>query len=638
MLIMNLQEIKESVNLIDYARKYHGLECDKQGKARCPLLSHGGPDKTPSLFINFKDNVWMWNCLKCKVGGTIVDFETKFAGCNEKEAIATLLSRFKDGQPDSPAIPIIPPSPAATVTVVETIPYIYKDAAGVEILKKEKKILSDGKKTFVWSHQVDNSWRFTKGDYSFVPYNLDKFKDHSQVIIAEGEKDSDTINNLNIGEFATSAPHGAGSWPDEITPYFKDFKKITFLYDVGTDDIVKKHAETLKEAYPNIEIYIATVPMKEKNEDISNYLETQKDKPTALLDVLSKEVLFQLDEKKVKIFANTLEELMLKEIPEVEYLIDPYVFRGGLTEIGGVKGSHKSFFLANMAFHYASGVSPFLTSTINKPGNVLLIQQEISLGFFIQRLSKMRQSGNFFTENRLHPYTTTSDRLKLTEPKDLDKLRRWIEATEADILELDPFFTFHNAAENMAKDMSKVLDVLSELKAAYNLAVVIAHHFSSKKNPDDPNAPTEAGAWFRGHSSISDAADVLILLHRLAGQRENPNLPKDYQDYNIVEIALRNARTPKRFTIELNEDTFFLEPSTIWEDMGKLILPGTIENLIADNGNEMRQTKVIEHFVSNHIAARSTVKRAIQEALNQGLIVQDPLSTRGNPMILRLKT
>jgi hypothetical protein len=288
-----------------------------------------------------------------------------------------------------------------------------------------------------------------------------------------------------------------------------------------------------------------------------------------------------------------------------------------------------------MAFYYASGISPFLTATIEKPGTVLIIQQEITLAFNKKRLLKMRMSGKFFTENRLHPYTTTAQQLKLTEPKDLDKLKRWIEGAEPDILILDPLNTFHFSEENLAKDMSKLMGLLSELKATYNLGLVFSHHFSSKRNPNDPNAPSEAGGWFRGHSSISDAADVLICLHRLPGQRENPNLPKDYQDYNLVEISLRNERNPKRFAIEFNEETFFLEESTIWQELGKLILPGQITDLIENNNGEMLQGDIVKHFKDE--TSRTTVRRAIEDSLNQGLINKEILAKPGKPVLLRLR-
>ena len=629
---MTLQEIKENVNLIEYARQYHGLECNRDGKARCPFHK---PDKNPSFAINFKDGVWVWFDPHDKKGGTIVEFEARFANCSIKEAIENLLKRFgskkESNNPGTQIQPII--SEGDKAPVQSTIQYVYKDEDGEAVLMKEKKILLDGEKTFFWYHKKGSQWKNTMGGCEHIPYNLDQFKDHKRIIVCEGEKDADTLNDLGVGEFATSAPNGEGDWPESITQYFKE-KEVIFLYDIGAEKSVKNHAAELKKAFSDIRIFIASVPMKKKNDDITDYLDkykTKKEKQMALADVLSADEEFIIK----GIYVGNFENLMIAQIPEEEKLVNPIVFRGGLTEIGGVKGSHKSFFLNQLAFHYASGKSPFLKYPIEKPGKVLLIQQEVSLGFNQQRLRKMAMSGTFDAGERFFPVTTTGRPLKLLDDKDLDYIKRLIEQYEPDIFEIDPLSRFHTGEENKAKDMQKIIEVLNELKSSYNIGIVFAHHFSSKKNPDDPNAPTEAGAWFRGHSTLADAADVLICLHRLPGQRENPNLPKSYEDYNLIQVELRNGKWPERFAIEFDEDTFLLEESDIWQEIGKKILPNQIEELIEANDGEMFQRDVIEYFRST--ASSTTTRKAIEETINQGLITKETLSIRGKPALLKIK-
>jgi len=383
-----------------------------------------------------------------------------------------------------------------------------------------------------------------------------------------------------------------------------------------------------------MKIFIASVPMKKKNDDITDYLDlfkTKKEKQIALTDILSKDKEFILK----GIYIGNFENFMKASIPEDEKLIDPIVFKGGLTEIGGVKGSHKSFFLNLLSLHYASGLSPFFKFNIEKPGKILLIQQEVSLGFNQKRLQKMAMSGIFFTEGRFFPITTTASRLKLLADEDLDQIKKWLDQYQPDVLGLDPLASFHVGEENMSRDMSKIVNVLSELKATYNMAVIFTHHFSSKINFGHPNAPTEAGGWFRGHTTLTDAADVLICLHRLPGQRENPNLPKTYEDYNLVQIELRNGKWPERFAIEFDEETFLLTTSDIWQEIGKKIFPNQIEELLEANEGKMLQRDVINYFKST--ASPTTTKKAIREAIYQKLIIKEILSEKGNPALLRIK-
>ena len=335
-----------------------------------------------------------------------------------------------------------------------------------------------------------------------------------------------------------------------------------------------------------------------------------------------------------RIFVGTLEDFMEASIPEIERLIDPYVFRGGLTEIGGVKGAHKSFFATQMVLQYCSGISPFLSARIEKPGKALLIQQEISMGFMRKRLYRMTESASFISDGRFFPITTTAKQLKLLEEKDYEVIRRWIEQYEPDILVLDPLSTFNTSEENTSKDMARFVNRLSEIKANFNLGLVITHHFSSKRNINDPAAPSEAGGWFRGHTVLSDAADVLICLHRLPGQRDNPNLPLPYEDYNLVEISLRNERRPDKFAIEFDEDTFLLEQSDVWQEIGKKIMPNQIEELLEANDGSMLQKDVVGHF--SHTARPTTVRRAISEAVRQNKIEKEILEGRGTPVLLKL--
>ena len=614
---MNLiEKIKSEIDLKQYLENHEG-HIFKGNMTLCPFHD----DHNPSMSINFKDLAWLWYCHSCNASGDIISYLEKKHSHSKGDIIKKLSTEYNLGE-----------------SSYHGTEYIYRDADGNEVFKKIKIKNTTGEKEYKLYHKENNSWLPRKGNHEWIPYNLDRFKDFGKVIICEGEKDADTINALGTAFLATSCPCGKSNWDDCLTKYFKEILAIIFLYDVGAELDVEKHASKIKTTFPDKEIYIASVPMKNREDDISDYLEQFEDTETKrvkLLEVLNNSETYELGQTvkergNENIFVGTLEEFRFTDIPEVKNLIGPYVFKGGLTMIGGVKGSHKSFFVTQMALYYASGISPFLTGIVEKPGRVLLIQQEISMGFMKKRLDAMTMSKHFFTEKRFFPFTTTAQQLKLMDKKDYDQIRKWIEQYRPDILVLDPLSSFNTSEENMSKDMSKVISRVSEIKGQYNIGVVLTHHFSSKRNPMDPSAPIEAGGWFRGHTVLSDAADVLICLHRLPGQKENPNLPKPYEDYNLVEISLRNDRSPPKFSIEFDERTFLLQESDILRDLGKRILPAEIEELLRTNGGEMYQKDVIAYFKGT--ASPTTVKRAIKEAA----VRTEELGGRGNPILLKL--
>ncbi len=57
-------------------------------KCCCPFHD----DIEPSLNINFKDNLWLWNCFGCGFGGTAIDFIMKSENKDFKEAVNSLIS------------------------------------------------------------------------------------------------------------------------------------------------------------------------------------------------------------------------------------------------------------------------------------------------------------------------------------------------------------------------------------------------------------------------------------------------------------------------------------------------------------------------------------------------------------------
>lgn len=332
------------------------------------------------------------------------------------------------------------------------------------------------------------------------------------------------------------------------------------------------------------------------------------------------------------VFVGTLEEFVSAEIAAPDYLVEPYVFRGGFTMIGGVKGSHKTFFSIHLGLHLASGLSGFLNSKISSPGRVLFIQQEVTAGFMQKRLKKILAYNPFRTEGRFIPITTTGNQKKILDDDDFKWIENQVIKFTPDLLILDPISSFHAAQENAPDIMGKIRDRINLLKSRYNLGVLITQHFSSKRNPDDQMAPTEAAGWFRGHTILSDAADTLVCLHRLRGQQANLNLPKNFEDYNTVEITLRNGQWPEKFESEFDGETFNIKFSNVLYEIGKKILPQQIFSLLKAEGDMLR-SKVIEHFPEMKRAAR----RAIDEAVKQGLVEKEELPGRGKPVMLRAK-
>lgn len=333
--------------------------------------------------------------------------------------------------------------------------------------------------------------------------------------------------------------------------------------------------------------------------------------------------------------AATAEELAAMQIPEIDWLIEPVIERFGFCLVGAQKGVGKSLFVTQLALHAASGISPFLIEEIRipRPLNTLLIQQEVSLPGMKDRLCKMRTEKAFNLEGRFRQKTTTGAWWNLTDRADYEKLICLIEKYRPDLIILDPLYTFYPKELNTSGDISPMMKILSDLKSNFGLGLVVVHHFSNKSDPDEVEFRSSVGR-FMGHSMIANSADTTIGLDFLHPKYRQQTLPLPYQNYITVEITTRHGAWPARFCLERKRDVLLFEKSSIWQDLGRCLIPGQIEDVLDANDGQMLQKDVIEALAKD--ARRTTVRRAIDEALRSGKVTKEALPGKGHPVLLRL--
>jgi len=195
--------------------------------------------------------------------------------------------------------------------------YLYRDVEGIEVFKKVKVIGKNGKKMFWIESKTKRGWTRRSNSFKPLPYNLHRFDDFRGVIICEGEKDADNVNELNINFLATTAPTGAHNWDKRLTKYFIQGKvSCDFFYDVGNEDDVQSHAREIQKTFPDTVIKIAKVPIQRRKADISDYLEQYKDieeRKKAILEIVNDAPRFELKQDTI-IPPNRL----VQPLPELE--------------------------------------------------------------------------------------------------------------------------------------------------------------------------------------------------------------------------------------------------------------------------------------------------------------------------------
>ena len=248
--MIELDRLK-ALDLPGFLERHYGIRVNGNGAAVCPFHE----DRNPSLSVQQKNGLGLFNCHACGAKGTILDFVMKKEGLSLREA-ARRIAELEGIQDD------LRPAEKLKFEIVRT--HVYTDETGAPVWEKIK--LADG--TFRCRRREGDHWTYKLNGVERVPYRLDKIKDEPAVIVCEGEKDADTLAALGFP--ATSGPSGKDSWPDEITPRFAG-KECRIIFDVGQDAAALAVAAKLSAVSDRV--FIMTVPLPDHEQDITDYLD-----------------------------------------------------------------------------------------------------------------------------------------------------------------------------------------------------------------------------------------------------------------------------------------------------------------------------------------------------------------------------
>jgi hypothetical protein len=200
--------------------------------------------------------------------------------------------------------------------------------------------------------------------------------------------------------------------------------------------------------------------------------------------------------------------------------------------VSGKQKSKKTFLVTNLAMAVAAGVS-FASFHIPAALKVLILSAEGGYFPSRDRLRIMRRSIPAGREIDLE--ISFNSRLNLLDERSFGELRDEIARRRPKVLVIDPLVRFHDAEENSATEMSKVLGGMRELIEDFSLSVMLVHH--TGKNP-------EAGA--RGSSAISGEYDSAIGI-------------KVQDEKHILEFDMRHVETPSAKVLSFNPETLWFE-------------------------------------------------------------------------------
>lgn len=509
-----------------------------------------------SLKINIESGFWDdWQ--SGESGGTLALIKRE-KGLEPKEAIEWMKSELKldiedrrpanSTRPDTkPADKDPPPKQQGSERgkIVKTYDYVNERGELLfQVCRMEPKNFLQRRKPREGDDPKDikQGWVWKRDGITQVPYRLpelmEAIADERLIIIAEGEKDVDNLCKLGVP--ATTIAGGAGKWPDEVAPYFRDID-IVVLPD--NDPQARKpdgalrwhpdgrpvlpgqdHAKMVAAKLDGVAKSVRILPLPDlpPKGDVSDWIEAGGTSE-ALYRLVYEQAIspaeYQalLDQSfRPKTFVSKFGAFVWGEPRQsrqrYEYLIKGLIPRRETVLIYGPSQSGKSFLTQDFGMAVARG-GDYQGRKV-KRGIVVYCAPEAGVGFIDRRMPGYAV-GKGVSESEWLPFVCLPARLDLfNDDKQTDELieeiRYWVSFLKEKFpdLELEAviFDTFNKSTPGLdeisGKDMSTVMRRFDRIRDALNTGLWVVHH----KNA--------AGTGPRGHTSMYAGFEVAIEVGR----------------------------------------------------------------------------------------------------------------------------
>ena len=198
-------------------------------------------------------------------------------------------------------------------------------------------------------------------------------------------------------------------------------------------------------------------------------------------------------------------EIRTADIKDPEPVIEGMLFKKSVTVLAGNPKARKSFMALDQALSVTNG-ELFLDHYNTTSGNVFMLSLEDSKSRINKRLNTLAYKAS-------EKFSFTTKGLKIKEIEELIVLRNNT-AQKIDLLIIDTYSKFYGCdfKDSYAGHYENITE-LKELAEKYDIAILIIHHTTKKKNED----------WAQnilGSQGITGAVDTIMYLDRKRGSDE----------------------------------------------------------------------------------------------------------------------
>jgi len=259
----------------------------------------------------------------------------------------------------------------------------------------------------------------------------------------------------------------------------------------------------------------------------------------------------------------SLDKLML-HAERPEWLVEDIWMEKNVGWIAGEGKSYKSVLSLDLALSVASG-KPFLDKyKVNKPGPVLMVQEEDPLWRVAHRVQTLANHKDLMKIDMVaneeqfsmsvHPtnvplYVACGGSLTFADETRMEALERTIAAVRPRLLVLDPMFMMAVGYDEFkAGEITQVLNVLKTWRNEYDCAIAVVHHYNKGQGADTTK--------LYGSMALYAWSENSLLVQRESREENLISIRRDIKDSPSDEILGLEF-----FDIDLSYDFQFRELS-----------------------------------------------------------------------------
>lgn len=298
-------------------------------------------------------------------------------------------------------------------------------------------------------------------------------------------------------------------------------------------------------------------------------------------------------------------ELMAKNFPPDEWLIDKLIPRNGITALSGAPASYKTWTTLSIAIAVAAGDTLFEHYAATETG-VLFVDEENGEKLLQKRLKLLPACDDL-------PITFMClQGFKLSKPT-VNELITYCKGNNIGFIIFDSLIRIHSSDENDASKMSQAFLMLKQFNKE-GIAVLFTHHHRKQGLLRSSN-PSED---MRGSSDIRASVDSHLAIHR-----QKPH------SITITQTKNRNQEEVPPFNVTVMQDT---------DNKVSLVYEGVVDesqskkdeakkavlDLIEQQGKPMFQREIREQLIEASISVgEKTLRIALDELIDETRLVTD---------------